>query len=592
VDTTGAGPGSPNEIPVLTGKEGNHPTARYLDTGDALPAGYDAVIPIENVEALDAAGQIASDLRNPDRIRIRAAVPPWSHVRPLGEDIVASQLVFPAGQLLRPVDLGALAAAGHAQIRVARKPRVTIIPTGTELVNVGGELSPGVIPEFNSIVMAGQVNAWGGQAVRHPIVPDDKEKLTAAVAKAAASSDLILLNAGSSAGAEDFSAAVIARLGQVLVHGVAVRPGHPVILGMIRAASGDDIRDVPIVGVPGYPVSATLTCEIFVRPLLARWTGRPAPDVDRIKARLTRKVHSPGGDDDYVRMVVGRVGEKMLAAPLSRGAGVITSLTQADGIVIFPRGIQGAEAGDEVEVRLLRSRAEIEKTLFCIGSHDMTLDILAQFLGRRDRRLASANAGSQGGLLAIQRNEAHFAGSHLLDPETGTYNLVAIRKYLSGTRIRLFGFVERIQGLMVEKGNPKKLSGLADLARQDVTYVNRQRGAGTRVLLDYHLSKMGIHPESIQGYNQEEYSHLGVAAAIASGRAHCGLGIPAAAKALDLDFIELFSESYELAVPVVHLEGELLHPLFDVLQDKEFRQSVLALPGYGIERMGKLIAEV
>jgi putative molybdopterin biosynthesis protein len=587
-DTKGASLTAPIDIVVLAGGEQRYPSARYLDTGDALPAGYDAVIPIENVEALDRAGQMSAEIRHPATIRIRAAVPPWSHVRPLGEDIVASQLVFPAGRLLRPVDLGALAAAGFAEIKVARKPRVAIIPTGTELVNVGGELSPGVITEFNSIVMAGQVNSWGGLALRYPIVPDDMDRLAAVVSSAAETSDLILLNAGSSAGAEDFSARVIAQLGQVLVHGVAVRPGHPVILGTVHSTN----REVPIIGVPGYPVSATLTCEIFVRPLLYRWTGRSNPEADTIQAFLTRKVHSPGGDDDFVRMAVGKVGDRVLAAPLSRGAGVITSLTHADGIVVFPRGVQGAEAGDEVEVRLLRDRSEIEKTIFCIGSHDMTLDLLAQFLEKKDRRLVSANTGSMGGLLAVQRNEAHVAGSHLLDPGTGTYNRVAVQKYLSGTRVRVFGFVERVQGLMVEKGNPKQVSGLMDLTRPDLTYVNRQRGAGTRVLLDYHLDKLGIHPESIQGYNQEEYTHLGVAAAIASGRAHCGLGIPAAARALDLDFIELYSESYELIVPVVFQEGDLLGPLFDVMEDPDFRQSVLGLPGYGIERMGKLIAEV
>ena len=562
--------------------------AAYVDTGDPLPEWADAVAPIEDVEPLDDQGQPAADPRRPLAIRLRAPLTPWSHVRPMGEDIVASELVLPAGHTLRPVDLGALAASGHATVRVARRPRVAILPTGTELVPVGQPVKRGDIIEYNSMVLAAQVNAWGGEAVRYPITPDDFPAIRDRVAGAALESDLVLLNAGSSAGSEDFSARVVEELGELLVHGVAVRPGHPVILGMLRRAGA---APVPVMGVPGYPVSAALTGEIFVEPLLARWLGRPASQPLEIEATLTRKVTSPAGDDDYMRVVVGRVGQRVLAAPLSRGAGVITSLVRADGLTILPRGVQGLEAGAPVKVRLYRSPAEIDRTIFAIGSHDMTLDLLAQFLAQRGRRLVSANVGSLGGLVALRRGEAHLAGSHLLDPATGEYNVSYLRQYLPDTPVELVTWVGREQGLMVAKGNPKAIRSLADLARPDVRFVNRQRGAGTRVLLDYHLGRLGIQPEQVQGYEQEEYTHLAVAAAVASGRADAGLGVTAAARALDLDFVPLFDERYDLVIPCEHLQSGLLDPIFDLMSDPDFRKAVQGLAGYNIAPMGTVVVQ-
>jgi putative molybdopterin biosynthesis protein len=590
-DTVGALPNAP--LVLAIGQD-----SVYLDTGDPVPGWADAVIPIENVEPLGEGERSADEPRKSKAIRIRSSVAPWSHIRPMGEDIVATQLVLPAGQQLRPVDLGAIAASGYAAVWVARRPRVAVIPTGSELVEAGSPVTAGRITEYNSLVLAAQVRGWGGEAFRYPIVPDDYEAIAAQVKEAAQASDLILLNAGSSAGSEDFSAKVIEGLGALLVHGIAVRPGHPVILGMI----GGDIqpspdregqaRQVPIIGVPGYPVSAALTGEIFVEPLLRRWLGLRPAEPEIITATLTRKVTSPPGDDDYLRVAVGRVGDRLLAAPLSRGAGVITSLVQADGLAILPRGSQGAPAGAEVQVRLYRSPAEIKRTILAVGSHDIALDLLAQYLIGRDRRLTSANVGSLGGLVAIRRNETHLAGSHLLDPQSGEYNLSYIRQYLPGRAVRVYCLVGRQQGLLVSPGNPKEIHGLADLARDDIRFINRQRGAGTRVLLDYLLETGDISTERIQGYNQEEYTHLAVAAAVASGRADCGLGIAAAARALGLDFIPLHEERYDLIIPSEFAQSELLRPLFEILADAQFQREVAQLPGYDTRCMGDLIAEL
>ncbi|MCC6904592.1 MAG: molybdopterin biosynthesis protein, partial [Anaerolineae bacterium] len=410
------------------------------NTGHHLPAWADAVVMVEHVQPGAEA----------DTFIIRSSVAPWQHVRAMGEDMVATELVLPANHTLRPVDLGALAGSGHATAHVRRRPRAAVIPTGSELVSAeslseGQRPVPGRIIEFNSLVLAGQVEEWGAEARRWTIVHDDYDAIREAVLAAAQAHDLVLVNAGSSAGTEDYTVHVIRDLGEVVVHGVAVRPGHPVIFGMV-AVEG---RRVPIIGVPGYPVSAALTGEIFIEPILSRWLGRPPVEPPTLDAVISRKLVSPPGDDDYVRVTVGKVGDRVIATPLARGAGVISSLVRADGIVRVPRFSEGVDAGEQVTVHLYRSAAEIARTAVCIGSHDMTLDLLAQFLAERTpgTRLSSANVGSLGGLVALRRSEAHFAGSHLLDPETGNYNWRYIDQYLPGTEVVLVTLVGREQGL-------------------------------------------------------------------------------------------------------------------------------------------------
>lgn len=582
--------------------------ALYVDTGDPIPTWADAVVPIEDVEPH---GRV-ENARAQEAVRLRASLSPWVNVRPMGEDMVATELVLPADHTLRPVDLGAIAGSGHDTVAVWREPRVAIIPTGSELVEPGQEMDPGDIVEYNSLVLAAQVRSWGGKPTRHPLVEDDFERIQAAVREVARDHDLVLLIAGSSAGSEDYSARVVRDLGELLVHGVAVRPGHPVILGMVVVRTSDSTgssrrtgekasarpapdaehgeKKVPIIGVPGYPVSAALTGEIFVEPLLARWQGRQPYEPRTLSAVITRKVHSSLGDDEYLRVTVGRVGKRLVAAPLSRGAGVISSLVRADGIVLIPAGVQGFQAGEEVQVRLYRTMEEVERTLIVLGSHDLTIDLMAQHLARRGLRLSSANLGSLGGLIALRRGEAHLAGCHLLDPESGAYNLPYIERYLPDVPVVVVGLVNREQGLIIPEGNPKGLKGLDDLAGGAIRIVNRQRGAGTRVLLDYHLDKLGIDGESIPGYSHEEFSHLTVAATVASGRADCGLGIRAAAEALGQDFVALYQERYDLVIPRVHFTGHKVQPLLELLDDQAFRDEVAALPGYDPTPMGRMIA--
>lgn len=559
--------------------------AKPVNTGHAMPPWANAVIMVENVQAGDTPGELL----------IRKTVAPWQHVRQMGEDMVATELVLPANHQLRPVDLGAVAGSGYATIGVRRRPRVAIIPTGSELVSAEqaarGDIRRGQIIEYNSLVLAAQIETWGGLATRWPIVPDDYEALKAAVAEAAREHDLVLINAGSSAGTEDYSVHIVRELGEVLVHGIAVRPGHPVIFGLLGAGDGAAGRVVPVVGVPGYPVSAALTGEIFVERLISRWLGLPPGEPPTLRATVSRKLVSPPGDDDYVRVTVGQVGDRVIATPLSRGAGVISSLVRADGIVRVPRFSEGLDAGAEVTVHLYRSPAQIARTVVAIGSHDITLDLLAQYLADRapGMRLSSANVGSLGGLVALRRGEAHVAGSHLLDPDTGDYNWRYIDQYLPERDVVLVTLVRREQGLIVPPGNPQGITSIDDLTREGVSIVNRQRGAGTRILLDYELEQRGIDAAAIQGYGREEYTHLAVAAAVASGTASTGMGVRAAARALDLDFVTVGWERYDLVIPREYYESDLLQPLLGLLHDEAFRAAVSALPGYDVEPMGKVV---
>ena len=307
--------------------------AKAVNTGHALPAWANAVVMIEHTQPVTLPD-------GGDGLEIRAALPPWHHVRPMGEDMVATELVLPANHTIRAVDLGAMAGSGHAVVEVYRRPRVAIIPTGSELISaetaVSNPLKPGQIIEYNSLVMAAQIENWGGIPTRFPAVQDNLEAIKTAVSQAVIDHDLILINAGSSAGSEDYTAHVVQALGRLLVHGIAVRPGHPVIFGMIGdqgSGIGDQDAVTPIIGVPGYPVSAALTGEMFIEPVLAQWRGQPAYEAPIMQATLTRKLNSHTGDDDYVRVAVGNVGGKVMATPISRGAGVITSLVRADGIV-------------------------------------------------------------------------------------------------------------------------------------------------------------------------------------------------------------------------------------------------------------------
>jgi putative molybdopterin biosynthesis protein len=541
-----------------------------VDTGDPLPDGYDAVVMREHVHHVG------------EQAEIRAAVPPYQHVRSIGEDISAGELLLPEGHRLRPVDVAACAAAGVVELAVRRAPVVAVIPTGDEIRPLGAALEPGDILDTNSLMLAAQAREAGCEARVAEIVRDDPEAITAAVRDAAAHADLVLLIAGSSAGRDDYTARVVAGAGTLAVHGVAVRPGHPVVLGVVDAT--------PVVGVPGYPVSAALTFDIFAAPLLAELEGAAPRERPSTTAHLARKLPSAIGMDDWVRVRLGRVRDRVVATPLPRGAGVLTSLVRADGLLVVPSGVEGHHAGAEVRVELLRGLGEIDRTIVAIGSHDLVLDLAASALRASDPliTLASSNVGSLGGLVALRDGLCHVAGSHLLDPATGEYTLPYVDKLL-GDDIAVIRLVHRDQGLIVAPGNPLELAKVDDLTRPGLRYVNRQRGAGTRVLLDHELALRGIDPVDVPGYTREEHTHLAVAAAVAVGRADAGLGILAAARAFGLDFVPVTQEPYDLVLREESLTDDRLAPLWTLLGTQAFRDEVEALGGYSCAETGSRV---
>ncbi len=545
--------------------------AFWVDTGDPLPPRTNAVVMVEEVHD-----------RGSGALEIVAAVSPWENVRVYGEDMVETELILPALWKLRPVDLGAVLAGGHKKVWVRRRPVVAIIPTGSELVPPTQDPGPGQVIEFNSTVFGAIVREWGAEPSVHPIVPDDLLKIEEAVQKAAESADLVLIGAGSSHGSEDYTAQVMSNLGEVLVHGIATRPGKPVVLGRIG--------NVPAVGVPGYPVSAVLALDLFVRPLISHMLSVPQKKLETTTAILTKSIVSPMGVDEFVRVKLGRVGDRIVAAPVSRGAALTTSLVRSDGVVVVPSGLEGVLANREVEVLLHKPLSEIMGQVVAIGSHDPVLDLIANSLRRLhpDMTLSSANQGSLGGLMAIRRGEAHMAGTHLLDEETGEYNVSFVRKYLPDAKVYLITLSHRLQGFMVQPGNPKGISDVDDLQKPGVQFVNRQRGSGTRVLLDYTLAKKGIDPSRIAGYEREEYTHTQVAASVKSGAADAGLGVLSAARALSLDFVPWRKERYDLCIPAEYLDHPGVAAVLDIIRWDAFKAEVQALGGYDLLEAGKV----
>ena len=543
-----------------------------LDTGDPIPEGCDAVIMVEDI------------VKNADgSITIHAAAAPWQHIRQIGEDVCAGEMILGSHMTVTPSSIGAMIAGGVLDIEVIRKPVIAIIPTGDEIIPPCTDPKPGDILEFNSSIFTAMVRQWGAEAITYPIVPDKFDRIKATVAQAAAECDMVILNAGSSAGREDFSARVIRELGQVLYHGIAMKPGKPAILGVMGSK--------PVLGVPGYPVSGIIVIEELLKPLVDHWLKVSPQPKQYAKAILTRPVVSGLKYEEFVRVRMGYVGEKLMASPLNRGSGVVSSFMKADGILEVPQGVEGYEAGSEVEIRLLCPASKLKNTLVVIGSHDPLLDEVGDRMHLEDESvyMSSAHVGSMGGIMAIRRGEAHAAGCHLLDTETGEYNIAFLRKYFPKGGVKLIRCVGRQQGLMVQKGNPMGIAAFTDITKAGLRYVNRQKGSGTRILTDYLMKQNGLNPDQIYGYDREELTHTSVAAQIVSGSADAGMGIYSAAKLYDLDFIPLCIEEYDLIIPDHAWDTPQVQQLLRTLKSDSFRETILAMGGYTVENPGEII---
>ena len=567
-DTFGASETEPRQLTM--GRE-----ALGINTGHVLPAEANAVIMIEQVNDL-----------GDGRVEIEAPAFPWQHVRRMGEDIVATELLFPRNHMVSAYCVGALLAGGIFEVEVYRPPRVMIIPTGSELVDWQGNPAivpePGQVLETNAYMLGKLVEAAGGAFHRHGIMTDDPKGIEKTVAAAVDDDyDLVLTVGGSSAGSEDYTRSVVEALGEVLVHGVTIMPGKPVLIGAVKGK--------PVFGVPGYPVSAIIAFEQFVRPLIRRFIGQPDDLPEQVPVQTTRKIPSKLGLEEFLRVKLGQVDGQTVAAPLPRGAGCITTITEADGLLRIPPNTEGLGEGEAAMAELIRPRSALEKTLLIVGSHDNTLDILADEIrrGASGITLSSSHVGSLGGLMAIKRGVCHLAGAHLLDTTDGSYNRSYVRKYLADMDVHLVNLVLRDQGLLIPKGNPKNINGLEDLGRNDLHFINRQGGSGTRILLDYRLKQLGLNPKNISGYMDEEFTHMAVAVAVLSGTADVGLGIQAAARALDLDFIPVVTEQYDLVIPDRFFQMDSLQILMDTIGGERFKRRVRALGGYSTELTGR-----
>lgn len=545
-----------------------------VNTGEPLPDGYNAVIMIEDVYERDGS------------IFIHSPVPPYQHVRIVGEDIVQTELILPENHQIRPVDIGAMLASGHTTLHVRKRPFFMVIPTGTEIIRPGERIQKGKIIDSNSYMIGSLLIQWGAEYRRVDIVPDEKEILKEEILLSLETSDGVIVIAGTSAGTKDFTPNIVEEIGDIIVHGVSIKPGRPVLLASVKGK--------PVIGVPGYPVSAYVTFEIFGRMMVNHLLSITTERGESIRGKLSRPVASTLGQEEFLRVKLGMVNDQYIVAPVGRGAGALMTLQRADGIVRIPPNAELLEAGTTVDVQLMRRRDEIEGTVVCIGSHDNTLDILANQLRKRypGFSLTSSHVGSMGGLTAIRRGEAHIGGTHLLDEETGQYNIPFIKKILNDRPIVLINLVYRKQGLIVPKDNPKNIISLKDLTRDDVVFINRQRGSGTRLLLDRSLKELGINPQQIEGYDKEEFTHMGVASAVKSGVADVGMGILTAALALGLDFVPVAEERYDLIVDKTSMLLPQVKALIEIIRkDEEFRQIVQSLGGYDTKEMGNVIYE-
>ncbi len=571
-DTFGATEFSPKKLKLITRESAIAGVFAFVDTGNALPSWANAVVMIEKVHQID-------DIT----VEIFEATAPWQNVRLVGEDVVATELLLPRSHRLRPYDLGALLAAGHTSVVVKAKPRVAILPTGDELIKPGDEVSPGRIVEFNSTMLSALISEAGGTATILPSASDNPAKLKEALREALKNHHLVAIIAGSSAGEHDFTAQIIEEEGELLVHGIDVMPGKPAVLGVVQ--------NKPVVGVPGYPVSAIVVAREIIEAALAKFLGQGFVPRPKARALVPKKIASHLGVEELVRVILGRVENKLVAVPLRRGAGVITTMVQADGLMRIPSLSEGVNAGEEVDIELLRSVEEIENAILCTGSHDLSIDVLGDELKRNfaGLKIAASNVGSLGGLLSLQRGETHIAGTHLLDPATGEYNIPDIRRVIPHAPVVLVHLVRREQGLLIQTGNPKRIEQLKDLTRAGVTFVNRQPGSGTRVLLDYQLQQSKLDPRAIRGYEREEFTHMAVAVAIASQLADVGLGVKSAAHALGLDFIPVGEEQYDLVFLRSFLDAEHGAKLFQTIRSADFRKAVEALGGYDARASGEIV---
>lgn len=533
----------------------------WIDTGDPVDDKYNSVIMVEEVNEIDE-----------NTVIVEVSATPYQYIRTIGESLVKGQMILPSHRVISPYDIGLMLEGGLTEVKVFAKPRVEILPTGTEIVEPGQPLKPGDIIEYNSAVVSSIVESWGGVSQRHNIIKDDYDLLCKQIDQLSQKADLVVVIAGSSAGREDFTAHAIAKTGKVCVHGANIKPGGPVILGIVN--------DKPVIGLPGYPVASALTFKAFCSQL---FFFKHQSQKSTQKAVLAEEIVSSTGYRESVRVKLAEMRGKLKAFPLARSSGAMSSLCEADGLAIISEYSEGINAGTTTDIELENLKFCPEKTLIFAGSHDMALDILKDIMKKNGVDLVIKTTGSMGGITSLKNETSHIGALHLFDPETGTYNKPFISKYLDEKKFKLVNFLIREQGIIVAAGNPKKISSVKDLVSSDVSFVNRQRGSGTRVLFDHLLKTNNIKPSQLNGYSKVQYTHPGLAALIANGMSDAGIGIRAAAQAFNLDFIPVAYEQYDFLIPEDLMNDDRIKVLINAIRSDCFIQTVNKMAGYKTE---------
>lgn len=563
--TAGASQRSPIKLQI--GSE-----AEPVDTGDPIPEKFNAVIKIEAVNKLDQ-----------NHYLIEKGVPPWNHIRSIGESAVKGNLLVTASHKISDYDLAALLEAGVTEIEVYKKPLVTIIPTGDELVSADQEPNRGELVEFNSQMVKAALKKWGAEIKVTEIIADQKKLIKKACLEAVKKAEMVIILSGSSAGRGDYTIDILKEEGEILFHGVNIMPGKPLIAA--------EVKGIPVFGLPGYPLSAWLDNHLFIRELIYFMQADQAPNLRQIEAEVKRKAASETGLEEFLRVnLIDQGKDRFTAVPLKRGSSAMESMLKADGIMRIAENKEGLHPGDKAPVILLQEKNKIKNNLLLIGSHDLSLDLIRNEIRKKNYNfdLKLQTVGSMAGLTALKRGESHLAGAHLLDPETGEYNISYLKKFFKGQELLLVNLVYREQGLYLKKNNPKNIKDINDLSQNNINYINRQRGAGTRVLFDFLLAQNGIEAAQISGYEKEEYTHIAAAAAVGRGSADAALGIRAAAEVMDVDFLPLAEEKYDLIIKAENLADPRINKLIDLISTKELKAKIEKLGGYSCQETGKI----
>ena len=540
----------------------------FVNTGDPIPKDYDAVLMIEKVRIIDE-----------NRVMIFEPVFPTSDLRPIGEDVTAGEMIVTRYHKIEHYDIPLFLAAGVFELDVLKRLKVVVIPTGDEITDPRKSEKSGRIPETNSSMVKAFLTENDVNSVVESVVPDVPEDIETAIKNALKNFDMIFTIAGSSAGSKDFTYRVLEKIGNVVVHGMNIKPGKPVILAVVDGK--------PVIGLPGFPVSLDVVLQKVVKPVILRKYKTYERSERKMKAVSTIRMRSSISEEEYIRGVLASVKNRIVFSPLKRGAANLISLTRHDSILTVEKGKVVVDEGEEVIVKYLGGN--LEKKILVVGSHDLLIDVLADLLKVEDHEivLSSSSVGSMGGIVAISKGYAHMAGTHLFDPESGEYNVPYIEKFMKD--YVLVNMSYRIQGLMVKKGNPKGIKGLEDLTRDDVVFVNRQKASGTRVLLDYLLKKEGIDKSKINGYNIEEISHMNVAVKVKEESVDVGMGIESAARVMGLDFIPIAKERYDLLVDKDFAKTEIFDTILKVLRSEKFKSEAERIGGYDLTDSGKVI---